>query len=74
MPVERVQYQTALDYPDVAAVVAAFTRADPGRAAAVAQALPAITGLFAGLGRPGADGSRRFAQPMLAILLRRFPS
>jgi ubiquinone/menaquinone biosynthesis C-methylase UbiE len=67
----RLQYMTFLDYADVAATVAAFTRADPARAAAVEQALPAIAERFARLGRPGADGSRRFEQPMLAVSLRR---
>lgn len=70
-PAMRVEYLTALDYPDVASIVAAFTRADPGRAPAVEQALPAITERFARLGRLQPDDSRRFDQPMLALLLRR---
>ncbi len=73
VPAMRVAYLTELAYPDVAAVVGAFTRADAGRAAAAGQALPAITERFTRLGRPQADGSRRFDQPMLGLLLRRTP-
>ncbi len=70
-PVERLRYETFLDYTDVAAVIAAFTRADPARAAAIDEALPVIAGRFTRLGQPGAGGGRRFVQPMLALRLRR---
>lgn len=74
VPARRVEYPTVLAYPDVAAVVGAFTRADPGRAPAAAQALPTITERFERLGWRQPDGNRRFDQPMLAILLHRFPA
>lgn len=70
-PVERLRYVTFLDYASEAEVVAAFTRADPTRAAAVERALPAIAERFARLGQKLPDGGRRFDQPMLAMLLRR---
>lgn len=73
VPAERVEYLTALAYPDVAAVVDAFTRADSSRVPAARQALPAITERFTRLGRLQADGSRRFDQPMLAMLFHRPP-
>ncbi len=74
VPARRIEYPTALAFADVAAVVAAFTRADPGRAPAATRALPTITERFERLGRPQPDGSRRFDQPMLAMLLRRTPA
>lgn len=70
-PIERARFDTSLDYASAAEITATFLRADPGRAALIEPALPAISERFAALGQQLADGGRRFDQPMLALLLRR---
>lgn len=68
--VARGRFTTFLEVEGPAAVVAAFTRADPARAELAATALPAIERQFVAQGEAMADGRRRFCQPMLLQHLR----
>ena len=62
--VEEARFTTTLAFPDVGAVVASFTRADPARAAAASTVMPEIAERFQALGESEPDGATRFVQPM----------